>query len=233
HHRGSPENHHCHRKSMPESRGCCPCWCRFIFSIGLTALFMWLSLRTSFPTCSIQYFYFPSLNKSLNTPKNTTLYFQLKLDNQNKDKGIYYDNINLTFVDKTNGSHLIGNTTINGFYQGYGKKAKKQGNVTTYGVDREAVFRAVSANGLAVFGVDLVTSVRFKIIFWKTGRRKMKVGGEIQVNDQGTKVNPKKGIKLKSNAHKDTCYCVVVGVLINFVVFIYLSRRSFPCVFYF
>ncbi|KAL0306417.1 UNVERIFIED_CONTAM: hypothetical protein Sradi_6059000 [Sesamum radiatum] len=61
---------------------------------------MWLSLRTSKPTCSIQDFYIPALNRSDNstaTRNNHTIRFDLKLDNGMKDKGVHYANISLTF----------------------------------------------------------------------------------------------------------------------------------------
>ncbi|XP_038686527.1 protein NDR1-like [Tripterygium wilfordii] len=176
--------------------GCCRCCFSFIFTSGLTALFLWLSLRPSNPKCSIDKFYIPALNKTLNSTKNTTLYFELKLANPNKDKGIYYDPLNLTFFDSSNRSHRLGNSIVNRFYQGRQKKAFKGGNVD-FG---SAVVRAVSRNGSAVFRVDMVTKVRFKIMIWfKTKRYMIRVGADVQVNDQGAKVNPK-DVKLKSMA---------------------------------
>ncbi|KAF5728374.1 protein NDR1-like [Tripterygium wilfordii] len=173
-----------------------PCCCKFILTSGLTALFLWLSLSHSNPQCSIREFYIPALNKTLNSTKNTTLYFELKLSNPNKEKGIYYDPLNLTFFDSTNRSHALGRTIVYGFYQGHQKKALKSGNID-FG---EAVFRAVSSNGSAVFRVDMVTKVRFKLMIWfKTKRKTIWVGADVQVNDQGSKVNPK-DVKLKSMA---------------------------------
>lgn len=66
-------------------------------------------------------------------------------------------------------------------------------------------------NTQVVFRVDLVTAVRFKILSWKTSRRKLRIGTNVEVNDQGEKVN-KKGIRLKSGAVnlKQGCFSVVV-----------------------
>ncbi|KAK1360768.1 hypothetical protein POM88_045242 [Heracleum sosnowskyi] len=47
------------------NRSCCNFCCTFIFTSGLTALFLWLSLRPSNPTCSIQHFDVPALNKTV------------------------------------------------------------------------------------------------------------------------------------------------------------------------
>lgn len=206
---------------MPEQPGgCCRCCCSFIFTLGLTALFMWLSLRTDNPTCSIQYFYLPILNKTLNATTNKTLFFQLKLDNGNKDKGIYYDPVNLTFYDNPNRSHVMGNHTIPGFYQGHKKKAKKDGALE---VNTTLVTKAAYPNGTAYFRVDLATAVRFKIMAWKTKRHKLMVGADVEVTDQGNGKVYKKGIKLKSGAPQNKPYCVLLGALVSFLVLVLLD----------
>lgn len=200
---------------MSESgKGSCGyCCCRFVFTLGLTCLFMWLSLRTSDPKCYLDRFYLPALNKSLDSPDNTTLYFALRLDNPNDDKGIFYDDLNVTFYDAPNKSHVIGTSVIPRFYQGHGKKAKKSGNVT---INK-------TVNGSAVFAVDLATAVRFKILAWKTKRGRIKVGADVRVNDQGEKEFKKK-IGLKSEAAtKNTRNFMVVAALTNILVFIFLN----------
>ncbi|KAJ4832437.1 hypothetical protein Tsubulata_017099 [Turnera subulata] len=205
--------------------GCFTRCCSFFFTLGLAALFMWLSLRVSSPNCSLEQFYIPSLNQTLNSTRDTNLTFVVALKNTNKDKGVYYDPVNITFYDSPNRSHSIGNYTIPKFRQGHNKKAMKNGTVETTGLDRQAVFRAVSANGSAVFRVDLATSVRYRIIFFKTKRHKIRVGGNVEVNGNGTKVNSKKGIKLKSGADKKSTagvYCLgQVGV--NFFILVLLN----------
>ncbi|KAJ8747519.1 hypothetical protein K2173_009256 [Erythroxylum novogranatense] len=176
-----------------ERGGCGRCCFSFIFTSGLTALFMWLSLRTSSPKCLLQDFYIPALNRTLNTAANTTLYFHLRLENTNKDKRVYYDP-----------SHSIANYTIPAFRQGHKKKATK----------------AVLVHGSAVFRVDMATSVRYKIMFWKTKREKIMVGADVPVNDQGTLVDAKKGIKLKSDAAKaSSCFGKIGVSVISFLMF--------------
>lgn len=198
--------------------GCGRCCCSFIFTLGLTSLFLWLSLRTSNPKCSIQEFYLPALDKSSNNQNNTTLQFQLKLENTNKDKGVYYDDVNITVYDFPNRSHIIGRSLIGRFYQGHKKTAHKNGTALT---DQKVVSRAVFANGSAVFRVDLVTAVRFKIIAWKTKRHKIAVGADVEVNGNGTKVN-KKNIKLTSSASKNVSYYYCcVGMFLYFFVLIF------------
>ncbi|XWS11172.1 hypothetical protein CRYUN_Cryun38cG0060900 [Craigia yunnanensis] len=204
--------------------GCCKCCCSFIFSLGLTALFMWLSLRTSNPKCSILSFYLPSLNRTLNFPNDTTINFTLKLDNPNKDKGIKYDPLNVTVYDFPNRSHVIGNILMPEFYQGHKKKAKKPG----HGIANTTVaLQAVSDNGTGVFRVEMATSVKFKIMFWYTKRHKIRVGADVVVNASGVKVYHK-DIRLKSMAPRMGSFCVGVGALVNFLVFTLLDFWKLP-----
>ncbi|XP_059662524.1 protein NDR1-like [Cornus florida] len=210
---------------MTDSRnaGCCRCCCSFVLTSGLTALFMWLSLRTTHPTCSIQDFYLPALqnttpNYNSTNSTNTTIYFDLKLDNKNKDKGIHYDALNLTIYYGENQSHPVANKTIPGFYQGHKKKAHRKESVNTYGVP----WAAISSNGTAFFRVDLSTKVRFKIMFWNTKRDKIIVWAPVEVNATGHKVY-KKGIKLKSGAPDLDCYRARVVLLLAVVSVLFLT----------
>ncbi|XVE50546.1 hypothetical protein DITRI_Ditri01bG0171500 [Diplodiscus trichospermus] len=203
---------------MADSRGGSGCCCSFIFTLGLTALFMWLSLRTSNPKCSIQSFYLPSLNRTLNRTTDPTLNFTIELDNPNKDKGIKYDPLNITVYDFPSRSH-VGSVLMPGFYQGHKKKAKKLGQGTA---NTTVALGAVSQNGTGVFRVDMATAVKFKIIFWYTKKHKIRVGADVVVNASGVKVDHK-GIRLKSMAPRMGSFCVVVGALVNFLVFTLLN----------
>ncbi|KAM6549903.1 hypothetical protein CsatB_021579 [Cannabis sativa] len=187
-----------------QNGSCCRCCFSFIFTMGLTALFMWLSLRTSNPSCSIKDIYIPTLNMTLKDTKNTTIYIHMRLDNGNKDKGIYYDavSLNLSYVPNTTDPHkrtLIDETTIPAFYQGHKKKATKPVNFSTEGFNWTEVRRVVSIDKNVTFRLDLATAVRFKIMAWKTKRHKLIVGAYVKVTDLGLKEGkPKKGIKLSN-----------------------------------
>ncbi|XP_062018206.1 protein NDR1-like [Rosa rugosa] len=206
--------------------GCCQCCFSFIFTVGLTALFMWLSLRTSKPSCSIQYFYLPALNKTLNDTGNKTLYVSLWLINGNKDKGIYYDNVNLTFslpnTPNTSKQVVVGNANVTKFYQGHKKKALKKVELGSDKLNWTAVNGSVYPNGSTHLRVDLETRVRFKIIFWRTKRHRLMVGADVEVNASGTKVN-KKDVKLSAADHQLASYSGQLWVLLNFLVFILLN----------
>ncbi|KAI4333813.1 hypothetical protein L6164_018574 [Bauhinia variegata] len=200
--------------------GCCRCCFSFIITSGFTALFLWLSLRVNEPKCSIDSFYVPAFNKSTNSQNNRTIVFMVKFENGNKDKGIRYDTVNLTFgifVDP-NTTRPIGNTTIPEFYQGYGKKAKKWGSIDAHGVNRTLV------NGKSYFRVDFTTSVKYKIILWFTKRHHLWGGANVEINDSGEKT-PRKGIRLGSSRPKIESgvpknrgwYCALLGLLFGFI----------------
>lgn len=207
---------------MSEPRSCCQCCCGFIFTLGLTSLFMWLTLRVSNPSCSIDKFYLPALNRSADSPTNTTIFMVVKLRNGNKDKGILYDAVNLTVYYYSDANPTKWLKTIPAFKQGHQKTAKKNASVETLGVNWTDV---VAKNESVVFRVDLATAVRFKIMFWKTKRHKLMVGANVTLNQEGSKMNKKKGIKLKSGVGKNMGGCCFwqMGISVVAVAFILLD----------
>ncbi|GMH24328.1 hypothetical protein Nepgr_026171 [Nepenthes gracilis] len=194
-----------------------------LFTSGVAALFIWLSLRTSKPVCSIEQFDVFALNKTHNSTGNHTIYFDLKLNNKNKDKAVFYDALNLTFYYDSDRNSAVGNASFPGFHQGNQKSTHRTGTVEARGVNWEAAAEAaVAANGSAVFRVDLATAVRFKIVFWKTKRHKLKLGHELMVNDQGSLIRTKKkGVKLTSGARKHSFYPAPVEMMGPALAFIF------------
>ncbi|KAJ8622159.1 hypothetical protein MRB53_030688 [Persea americana] len=174
--------------------GCCR-WCTgFIFTLGLTALLMWLSFRPSRPKFSVSEFHIPALNKTSNSnltsqipPTNTSIFFNLKLENPNKDKGIYYDALSLTFYYDALNYSQIGNASIPAFYQGYKKTAHKKGNLSAGArAFWEDATKVVSEGKKAAFMVRMVTRVRYKIVGFKTRRHGLNLTAKVEVNDHGT-----------------------------------------------
>ncbi|KAL7608137.1 hypothetical protein Lser_V15G13896 [Lactuca serriola] len=189
--------------SRPDNgSGCCRCCFSFILTLGLTSLFLWLSLRTSNPVCSIQDVYIPALNKTRNSTSDQSIYLDLKLDNENKDKGIFYDPLNITlhyYINQSNGNGIpISNYVLKGFYQGHQKKARRKNWTDTQGVPWDAAVN-ITGGRPPVFRVDLATAVRFKILVWKTKRHRLILGADFEVSDRGQKLQ-KKGTRLKSGA---------------------------------
>lgn len=173
-----------------EPNNCCSCCSSFILTIGLTALFIWLSLRVDEPKCYLEHIYIPTLNKTLNSSSNSTLLFTLKLVNPNKDKGIQYDAVQLRFgiFFNVNTTRSIGNATVDRFYQGHEKKAKKPGSLIGGNL-------TATVDGKVYLRVDFVTAVKYKILFWYTKRDRLWGGANVAIGDSGEKVE-KKAIRL-------------------------------------
>ncbi|GAU26377.1 hypothetical protein TSUD_102110 [Trifolium subterraneum] len=173
---------------------CCSCCSGFIITMGLTSLFIWLSLKVDEPHLFIDQIYIPTLNKTLNSKSNTSLIFTLKLVNPNKDKGLQYDAVHLNFSVFTNENLIraIGNGTVERFYQGHEKKAKKIVTVNGAGNLTERV------NGKVYLRVDYVTAVKYKILVWYSKRDHLWGGANVEIGDLGLKVG-KKGVRLGGN----------------------------------
>ncbi|KAH1032611.1 hypothetical protein J1N35_044785 [Gossypium stocksii] len=208
------------RKNMSASRNPGKTCCGGIFSLGMSALFMWLWIHTSNPKCSIQTLSLRSLSGASNLTAERTLSLTLRLVNPNQLKGIKYDPLNVTVYDFPNKSNVIGNILMPGFYQGYRKKATKPGQGTA---NTTVALRAVSENRTGVFRVDMVTAVKFKTFYGYSKRHKIRIGADVVVNASGDKVD-RKGIRLRSMAPKMGNSCVVLlGALFNFLLFALLD----------
>ncbi|KAI3813039.1 hypothetical protein L1987_17753 [Smallanthus sonchifolius] len=148
------------------------------------------SLHRKIPTITIEQFYVPTLNKT--AIKNTTIYFDLKLDNKNP-VGIYYRPMNLTFSyfpNKTTSSSVpLCVYTLRGFHQEHHKEKHVGDKVVTGGM-------VVHPGGgrVVVMRVDLVGRVKFKSIAqW---RRTVMVGVDVEVDKYTGEKVTKSGIHL-------------------------------------
>ncbi|KAI3847016.1 hypothetical protein MKW92_029431 [Papaver armeniacum] len=79
----------------------CQCYLGLLLTPCIICLVVWLTIRSSPPGFSIHKFTVPALNQtssSFNSSRiiNATISFEAKLKNENKEKGIYYDALNLT-----------------------------------------------------------------------------------------------------------------------------------------
>ncbi|KAK3021280.1 hypothetical protein RJ639_047271 [Escallonia herrerae] len=207
---------------MADSRrgGCCgSCFSLISLAISIT-LSYWLFKTPSKPSCSIHAFYVPALNHTSNsaTATNTTIYFDLKLENRNQLKGVYYDPITLTIYYVPNVTSVpIASYTVPEFYQGLRKTTHRRELADTRGAD----FRTVSNGSVVAFRVDLATKLRFKTWWWKTGRKNLAVRALVEVNDRGEKAE-KKGIKLKSGAPELERHHFRVRLLVALGVFFFV-----------
>lgn len=196
---------------MPGSGGCFKCL-GFVLTLGLVALFLWLALRTYKPTCSIKNFRLPALNQSLQTPANATIFMDLRLSNGNKEKGVEYDQINVTVRSFNDSNQSLWQGKVPGFYQGYEKKATKNVTVDASGVNWTGLG---SRSKAVVFHVDLQTQVRFKIIFWQWGPTWLWMSSELRT--------PSTVLRLKSGIRKIGINSRNVGVFCGFLALVLLK----------
>ncbi|XP_049389084.1 protein NDR1-like [Solanum stenotomum] len=186
---------------------------KLILSLGVTALVLWLILRTTKPKCSIGDVYVQGLDKSINSNNNRTnrdnhISFQLNLKNEMKDKSVRYDNIILSFYYGTNMSYPLGNFTFDKFKQGKDKEASKSGMIEAHNMPWDNAIKAVSNNSKAIIRVDVSTKIRYKIIFWYTKRHHYFVENKVEIDDSG-----------KSSAQQISCCFGIFG----FLLFVILS----------
>ncbi|CAK8577198.1 unnamed protein product [Lathyrus sativus] len=172
----------------------CTCCTSFITSTGLIILFLWLTLRTQQPKCFIQSLYLPSLNKTITSnhkhSNNKTIIFNLKVTNTNKDKGVLYDTVRLTFALflDANTTRPLANTTLEPFYQGHGRTTEKWSSAEAHG---GGLNRTV--NGSVFIRVDFATRVNYKIMLFYSKRHRLSGGANVEVNaSTGEKVDPKR-----------------------------------------
>ncbi|XP_058730512.1 protein NDR1-like [Vicia villosa] len=178
------------------SANLCTCCTSFITSTGLIILFLWLTLRTQQPKCFLQSLYLPSLNKTITSNhkhfsnNNNTVVFNLKLTNTNKDKGVLYHTVYITFslfLDAKT-TRPLANTTLDAFYQGHGSTTQKWSSAEVHGggVNR-------TLNGSVFVRVDFATRVNYKIMLFYTKRHRLSGGANVEVNvSTGEKVDPKR-----------------------------------------
>ncbi|XP_077211535.1 protein NDR1-like [Tasmannia lanceolata] len=162
-----------------------------LLALGVVAFLCWVSVRPKSPTYTVVELYIPT---GLNT---TTISFDLEIYNPNKKAGIYFDNMNITLVY---GNHTLDPATIESFFLGHHKIARRTESVTADRHFWRAVFRAVS-NGTAYLNVGLATKVRYQILGRMTKHYGMEMQGEVPVGSDRKISGKRKKTKLH-HAHK-------------------------------
>ncbi|KAL1555599.1 protein NDR1-like [Salvia divinorum] len=143
------------------------------------------------PRCYLEQLYVPALdfsapqNTSNSTTTNPFLFFALGLKNNLQIRSISYDNITLTFFY---GRKAVADYVVPGFYQGMQGNAHRRDVVETRGVPWEDAVGAVSAGGTVGFRVKLAAQPRFKVVFWYSKEKKVRVVATVAVDGSGFKV---------------------------------------------
>ncbi|KAL9236356.1 hypothetical protein vseg_011037 [Gypsophila vaccaria] len=169
-----------------EVKACSTCGC--MISTVIAAIFIGLAFWIIKPKCTIDEFDIFTLHGS---NQSTVIHYDIKFQNRNFNKGIYYDAINVTFYYKRSPHDrtlLIGNDNINPFYQGYWKSTHRVRGVEARGVKLE---NGAPTNGKAVFRVELETRVRYKSPLWRSKQRSLDVGADLKVDSRGSLIKNK------------------------------------------
>lgn len=167
--------------------------CRFcllcFFLVALLVVSFYLTYRPIAPRYYVTAF---TLN-SASTLNSSAAYFGLSVANKNKELGIYHDDLALNLSFPSASPNFSSSAVVPGFYQGRKKTASKTGSFA--GGRRWPP----PANLSAVLRVDLRTAVRFQAVAWRTRRRAVSVGAEVEVGADGT-MTAGDWIRLRSGA---------------------------------
>ncbi|KAL3742095.1 hypothetical protein ACJRO7_017559 [Eucalyptus globulus] len=171
-------------------------WLLQIFSLlAILAFCIWLSLRPNQPSFTVVDLSVPTSNNIQNGSSSLT--YELEIQNSNKDSGVYYDDILMTFFF---GQDPVADDVISSFYQGKDKthhvrQDAKAKNTQIW----KGVARAV-ANATAQLKVSLATQVRYKTWGKKSKHHGMNLEGVVPIGSDG-KISGKKKKKKKIKLH--------------------------------
>ncbi|KAH7569514.1 hypothetical protein ACOSP7_012944 [Xanthoceras sorbifolium] len=169
--------------------------------LGLLAFCLWLSLRPRNPTVTVVELSVPpgDNGSSVTGDGNGTLYYNLEIQNPNKDSNIYFDDIRLTFF---NGQDKAAEDKISAFKLGKDKTQRMASrNVDVDGRVWKAVRNAIS-NATAELKVGFATRIRYKTWGINSKHHGMNLQGSGKIGKDGKLLGKKKKFKLKHASKK-------------------------------
>ncbi|XP_042010555.1 protein NDR1-like [Salvia splendens] len=146
------------------------------------------------PRCYLEQLYVPALDVSAapppqratnSTTTNPFLFFVLGLENNLQIRSISYGDVALTFFY---GRKAVANYTVPAFYQGMMATAHRRDVVETRGLPWGDAVGAVSAGGTVGFRVELAAQPRFKVLFWYSKEKKVRILADVAVDGTGFNV---------------------------------------------
>lgn len=204
-----------------------------IFLCGISYYFTVLFLSRDRPTISVSDLYVSSLNQTSTSLTNTTtIYIDLKFQNENLGVGIYYEdplNLTITYIPQ----NITNFITIQGFYQGNGKINHIQASTVVQDIFANVEqHRKLGEKQVSLFGagkvidfmVDLEAKIKFKSI--ENKKSNLMVRSAVEVNgNTGTSVL--KTIQMKyasgSNNWGAVQWLLFFPLFISFVVTTFIS----------
>ncbi|XP_073311930.1 NDR1/HIN1-like protein 26 [Primulina huaijiensis] len=164
----------------------CTIFLTLLFLVGIISFILWLSLRPHRPRFHIEEFSIPALVQDSGF-QNAQIIYNVTARNANQNIGIYYDSMQVTvyYQDQSIGSSPV----LSSFYQ----KPKNttiiagtlRGASLTVNSEQWEQFMATRAQGQAVFRLDVVSVIRFKISSWDSKHHKMHADCPVGVGPDG------------------------------------------------
>ncbi|KAI6703994.1 hypothetical protein NL676_013130 [Syzygium grande] len=168
-------------------------WLLQIFSLlAILAFCIWLSLRPSHPSFTVVNLSVPTSNNIQNG--STSLTYELDIQNPNKDSGVYYDDILMSFFFRKD---AIANDVITSFFQGKDNTLRVRHDAVAKDMRIWSdVGRAVT-NATAKLKVSLATRVRYKTWGKKSKHHGLNFEGVVPLGSDGKISGKKKKKKIK------------------------------------
>ncbi|KAJ9549915.1 hypothetical protein OSB04_022458 [Centaurea solstitialis] len=190
------------------------------------------------PEFSVEKFYVSAFNKTSSNATTNTISFDIKLRNQNKAIGLYYDdpvNLTFSFTPRETNAQIIWKYSVPKFYQGNAQSRRLRDVIQPLGAHEISVFNrtAVAEHAsvlptgaittglepLLYFKVDFVTKVRFKLI-GKHHAKEVVVSADVPIGVNTGEKFAKRGIQASEGSRIIGGQVAVMVVLaaINFIV---------------
>ncbi|KAI3727494.1 hypothetical protein L6452_16110 [Arctium lappa] len=165
------------------------------------------------PEFSVEKFYVSAFNKTSSNATTNTISFDIKLRNQNKAIGLYYDdpvNLTFSFIPRETNNQIIWKYSVPKFYQGNAQSRRLRDVIQPLEAPEISVFNetvvvehaSVLPSGaittglepLLYFKVDFVTKVRFKLI-GKHHAKELVVSADVPIGANTGEKYAKRGIQ--------------------------------------
>ncbi|CAH9082374.1 unnamed protein product [Cuscuta europaea] len=162
-----------------------------LFVIALIAFILWISLRPHRPRVRVEYFSFPALGNGSAAAAGRdahSISFNVTVRNSNQNIKIHYDAV---LVKVSYDGQTIGNASFpKRFYQGAKNTTAFAGSITGAALNASSQhwtrLVAGASRGLVVFGLDLTSTIRFKVgSTWKSREHRMNTNCGVGIGTDG------------------------------------------------
>ncbi|KAF5472847.1 hypothetical protein F2P56_009523 [Juglans regia] len=186
--------------SESESSLCC-FFLQVLIVLGFFSVVIWVSVTPKSPIYLITNAYIPALdarnNSTSNHSHNTSFFLNLEFFNPNKKMSIFYSDICITLyysTSSTDADHLIGSSSLPGFYQGYKETTPYE---VVVNADQQLWKGNNITNGTKEFKVCMENDVKYKIVGLIKVKHQYRIYKEAYVAvDSNGKMIGEKNIKL-------------------------------------